>query len=92
MDNASTSPEGKTEEPLEFSDKFTSAEFRERWGADAVARFKKNSNSTKYHYIFDRQFLADMSKERMHLLRTGGKPLEPGDFVLPEKSWQPDQR
>jgi hypothetical protein len=92
MDNASSSPEGQTEKQLKFSDKFTSAEFKERWCADAVARFKEDATSTIYRCVFNRDFLADMSKEHTHFLRSGGKPLEPGDFVLPKKSWQPDQR
>jgi hypothetical protein len=80
----------KVKETLEFfSDEFTSAEFKERWGADAVAGFKKDLKNTRYHFSFVQQCLADIRKEHTHYLRTGGKPLEPGDFVLPEKAWNP---
>jgi hypothetical protein len=80
----------EVKERLEFfSAEFTSAEFKERWGADAIAGFKKDLKNTRYHFSFVRQCLADIRKEHTHYLRTGGKPLEPGDSCCRKRRGTP---
>ena len=49
---------------------------------------KRKGTETPY-IAHRRRFLADIRKENTHYLRSGSKPLEPGDFVLPEKAWDP---
>ena len=74
----------------EMTDQHTSPEFKARWGRDAIAGFREDCRQTRYFVCYTMEFTADLAKELAHFARTGGAPLEPGDFVLPVKAWQPE--